>query len=172
VAEIGSATQDEGGAIHMTMDTSLLAIGCAFDDNTVETELRGFPARGGAIFADTSEIIAFDCSFSDNGGGIGVSQGGAVFIEFEGGGFNDPRAEFFACAFERNTATERGGAVHVSDPVAAPGDGVFLSECHFDDNECAGEARGDEQRGGAVFGPAQAVGCTFTNNSARFGGLS
>lgn len=109
------------------------------------------PGDGGAIFCDTSLLVATDCHFEGNT----AEAGAGAFYSYSG-----DRSALTRCTFVGNVANA-GGATYVETA-----DALFI-ECSFTDNVAA--------NGGAAFlalhGLPQFLNCTFTSNEATpFGG--
>jgi hypothetical protein len=109
---------------------------------------RGDHRAGGAVACFGAEIVASDCTFTDNQADLG----GAVYVE-------DAHAELTGCRFERNRAARSGGAL-----FAGRGTDVVLEGGFFRANAAP--------EGGAVFlgGAAALTGSTFRANWAFRGG--
>jgi predicted outer membrane repeat protein len=148
-----------GGALHMLSNCTANATSTSFDDNTAEMD-------GGAISSTKGcNTTLKDCIFSRNyvtaggsGGALHLGEGNVVTAtstRFEGnngtfGGAVSSNCRniinMLVCHLVRNAATDRGGALHISDGS--------LGGC----------------RANAIKSSLAASSCSFQNNTASGGG--
>jgi hypothetical protein len=140
----GETPLNRGGGLHIDNGTPTIR-NCRFEDNHAG-------ARGGALYNEfgTGALVS-QCTFEGNTSPLG----GAVYVR-------EASPVLANCAFRANSATVRGGALHVVSN-AAP----LLVNCTFAGNT--------SPLGGALSNNsgATAANCTFTENSAsnRGGGV-
>ncbi|MCG2829207.1 pseudomurein-binding repeat-containing protein [Methanothermobacter sp. K4] len=163
-----------GGALCSLQYTSMVVESCTFINNSVTNS-------GGAISSmGESNLTVRDSVFTKNGAGAG----GAIYSE-------SGNAEIMNCTFTSNSATY-GGAIHnyltsgqwnmtvcssdftsntgyMGGAISSCGN-IYINSATFHDN-------GASQTGGAIYvygyrasDSAEIVNCTFTSNSATFGG--
>ncbi|MHC5053532.1 MAG: FG-GAP-like repeat-containing protein [Planctomycetota bacterium] len=132
-----------GGAVYGT-DSSLTLADCAFESNVAN--------GGGAVYSISSDTTVAGCSFLGNSA---ASRGGAIH---DGYGTSDVTD----CVFAGNTANEGGGLSRINSTLQ-------LTNCAFTMNAATSRGGGvsDTESGGP---PALIASCSFTGNSADFGG--
>ena len=142
-----------GGAIG-----SSSAINCIFINNTIGGE-HGY--CGGAIAYSSAVNCTFINNSAENSYGGAIARSSAVNCTFinnsaiKGGAiYMTEDINITGCIFKANSA-EEGGAIYSYDTI-------YVINCNFTENTAT-------QIGGAISN-ANAINCTFLNNSAYFGG--
>ena len=160
----------------------LMDAGNAFFDST-EISQNTAQERGGAVFANNSDIELTDVTMTGNsaekGGGLyqtglaslratgsrfdantAVEHGGAVYL------YGSEGAEFEGCTIIGNLAGEKGGGISAID-----GGSLSIENTVFDANMSS--QSGDTGAGGGVFAAGdtdvQVLACTFVRNFSKNG---
>ena len=151
----GNTAGEGGGGMFSRSLSSPTLLDCTFSGNTASD-------FGGGICANDSSMDLDECTFSGN---TSSSRGGGIFAD-------DSSADLTGCTFDGNSAST-GGGMYIT------GGSSTLSACMFTTNSAVGgsDASGAQPGGGgAVFtvhGYTDALfnDCTFTGNSAMYGGV-
>lgn len=138
-----------GGALYLfTASPSFTR--CTFSGNTAEGD-----GYGGCLYSEHCSSVFTDCTFSGNSS---VYLGGAIYCY-------DSGLSLIDCTFSDNSAPTGGGAMYSTDePIPAPGLHAFSDS----------EVGGTYPDGGGLHRDRvapEAVSCTFTGNSSRYGGV-
>ena len=137
-----------GGAIHNISDSTLMVSNTSFKTNTAAN-------NGGGIYHDAAGALhLFKNTFEDCGGQFG----GGVYV-----GDNADTTRFDSIVFNRNGATDGGGAIYTRAPA-------LLNTCFLDSNTA-------DSKGGAVYAEANGFvivdASSFNNNQLEgFGSAS
>ena len=147
-----------GGGLYNDSTSSLTVVRCTFTRNVAS--LQGGGLSGGGASARVT-----DCTFVDNsangwdlgedapmGRGGGLHTWGAAIVE--------------RCAFAGNHASYRGGGLHVKSGIPT------IVNCSFAGNDVSDiwTPGGAVSEGGAVYGDAHLINCSFTLNQALYQG--
>ena len=174
-----------GGAIHLSSESSISCLDCAF-------ELNEAVERGGAIYAAGSSVVGFEgCTFSENFiyrtyGRDSYIEGGAIFCsdsEISGSSSvfsaNSVRSSY---EYTDNANCSTGTSTCLGGAISAINSDVAMSFCDFDRNSSSSEFRsfldGDDGRGKNIINRSyggvlnmegcvvSAVQCEFSENTA------
>ena len=148
-----STTANYGGG---ALNHAGIVSNCVFSGNHFDGETGDARTGGGAIFNAKSII---DCTFTNN---YTVKRGGAVYCRDNTAA---PTALISGCKFYDNRAGDEGAAVWIA---GAWGENLTVSNCLFAEN---GPVSGKNMNG-TVSTCSNVVACTFTGNTAYYGGAA
>jgi len=147
-----------GGGLYNDSSSSPVVVGCAFTAN--RASLQGGGLSGGGEFARVT-----DCTFVDNSA-YGVDYFEDLAVGRGGGVHTWGAATVERCVFAGNFARYRGGGIHVDSGIPT------IVNCVFASNVADGSWQpfGSAGEGGAIYGDAHLVNCSFTLNEATYQG--
>jgi hypothetical protein len=137
-------TDLNGGGL-LNLNSSPTVRRCRFIDNRANDS-----GRGGAIYNDNSSPTVEQCSFVGNKAG----SGGAVYNK------NGGTPTFRYCSFSGNDATDDVGGA-----MGSSGASVTAEYCMFTSNNAPSDGAVGNSVGTHTF-----IGCSFSGNTAQFGG--
>jgi CSLREA domain-containing protein len=125
---------------------------------------NGNTDHGAAILNQLSLVTVLDCLITGNTD----SFGGALFAAASGQTSGQSSFRLGDCTFSNNTAGLNGGALYLDGSGGGPAD-VRMRNCTFFNNSASNSGGAIFANGVAGLAVLQALGCTFSGNSAPTG---